>query len=167
MSKRIVLMNGGRIEQLGTPVEIYKHPASRFVAEFIGECNFFDGTALDGGREARVDFGGRRVSDRHPVGANTVVQSGDVVSLAVRPEDCVLVAPGSGVLGTGVVTDQIFLGNRGIVEVRLDDGSSVRVSGDSGAGDVLGASVGIGIGVGAAGTVVERQASTPSKQEER
>jgi ABC-type Fe3+/spermidine/putrescine transport system ATPase subunit len=46
MSDRIAVMNAGRIEQVGTPVEIYERPASRFVAEFIGRMNFFN----EGGR---------------------------------------------------------------------------------------------------------------------
>ena len=43
MADRIAVMNDGRIEQLGTPTEIYQRPASRFVADFIGDSNFFDG----------------------------------------------------------------------------------------------------------------------------
>jgi ABC-type Fe3+/spermidine/putrescine transport system ATPase subunit len=44
MSDRIAVMNGGRVEQTGTPIEIYEHPATRFVAEFVGSGNFFEGT---------------------------------------------------------------------------------------------------------------------------
>jgi len=49
MSDRIAVMNGGRVEQLGTPREIYEHPASDFVADFVGTVNVLD---LDGGRES-------------------------------------------------------------------------------------------------------------------
>ena len=43
MSDRIVVMNQGRIEQVGSPTEIYRRPRNRFVADFIGETNFIDG----------------------------------------------------------------------------------------------------------------------------
>jgi len=49
MSDRIAVMNGGRVEQLGTPRDIYEHPASDFVADFVGTVNVLD---LDGGRES-------------------------------------------------------------------------------------------------------------------
>ena len=51
MADRIAVMNDGRLEQLGTPDEIYRRPASRFVADFIGDSNFFDVT-VDGRRRA-------------------------------------------------------------------------------------------------------------------
>jgi iron(III) transport system ATP-binding protein len=44
MSDRIVVMNNGQIEQIGTPEQIYRHPVSRFVADFVGQSNFFDTT---------------------------------------------------------------------------------------------------------------------------
>src|SRR5690606_16897241 len=48
ISDRIVVMNGGVIEQIGTPREIYARPATRFVAEFIGKANFLKAIVLDG-----------------------------------------------------------------------------------------------------------------------
>jgi ABC-type Fe3+/spermidine/putrescine transport system ATPase subunit len=48
MSDRIAVMNAGRIEQLGTPTEIYSRPRTRFVADFIGEINLFEGEWRDG-----------------------------------------------------------------------------------------------------------------------
>jgi spermidine/putrescine ABC transporter ATP-binding subunit len=48
MADRIAVMNDGRVEQLGTPEEIYRRPASRFVADFIGDSNFFPATVADG-----------------------------------------------------------------------------------------------------------------------
>ena len=47
MSDRIAVMNGGRVVQCGSPEEIYERPATRFVADFIGESNFIDGTICD------------------------------------------------------------------------------------------------------------------------
>src|SRR5438034_10041515 len=84
MSDRIAVMNGGRVEQTGSPREIYEHPATPFVADFIGSLN-----ALD----LRVDevVGGyalQRLGERErlvvPVGAG--VRTGDTLRIAVRPE---------------------------------------------------------------------------------
>jgi spermidine/putrescine ABC transporter ATP-binding subunit len=83
MSDRIAVMNQGRIEQLGSPVDLYDRPNSRFVAEFIGESNFLDGIALDGGsRVNQVRIGDDVVS---AIGREDVA-SGMGVVLAVRPE---------------------------------------------------------------------------------
>jgi len=83
MSDRIAVMNQGRIEQLGTPIDLYDRPNSRFVAEFIGESNFLEGTALDGGDHVNpVRVGDEVIS---AVGREDVT-SGMPVVLAVRPE---------------------------------------------------------------------------------
>jgi spermidine/putrescine ABC transporter ATP-binding subunit len=83
MSDRIAVMNQGRIEQLGSPVDLYDRPNSRFVAEFIGESNFLNGIALDGGsRVNQVRIGDDVVS---AIGREDVA-SGMGVVLAVRPE---------------------------------------------------------------------------------
>ena len=83
MSDRVAVMNEGRIEQAGTPSDLYDRPANRFVAGFIGESNFFDAavTAVNG-RDVAVRIAGTEVlgvSERTPgIGAHVV--------LAVRPE---------------------------------------------------------------------------------
>jgi putative spermidine/putrescine transport system ATP-binding protein len=83
MSDRVAVMNEGRIEQAGSPSDLYDRPANRFVAGFIGESNFFDGevTAVNG-RDVAVRIAGTEViavSERAPaIGAHVV--------LAVRPE---------------------------------------------------------------------------------
>ena len=48
LSDRVVVMNKGLIEQVGTPVEVYRHPQTRFVADFIGRANFIEGTVVNG-----------------------------------------------------------------------------------------------------------------------
>jgi len=58
ISDRVAVMNGGRVEQVGRPQEIYREPATRFVAEFVGDNNVFDGEVRS--REARVRAGRRR-----------------------------------------------------------------------------------------------------------
>jgi iron(III) transport system ATP-binding protein len=78
MADRIVVMNDGRIEQIGTPEEIYSTPASPFVADFIGVMNFMQGEIFSG----KVRIGENTFSCET---AN--IQDGRKVRLTVRPED--------------------------------------------------------------------------------
>ena len=80
MADRIVVMNQGAIEQVGTPQEIYRRPATAFVADFVGSMNFLAGTLMapDKVRVAGVDFA-------CPVQAG--LAPGQKVSLCIRPED--------------------------------------------------------------------------------
>jgi putative spermidine/putrescine transport system ATP-binding protein len=105
MSDRIAVMNAGRLEQAGTPAEIYDRPLTRFVAEFIGEINLIDGVLRDG-RFTLPD--GRAVPT--PAGAP------GPATLALRPERARLVARGEGALD-GTVADASFLGDQVIYTV--------------------------------------------------
>ncbi len=87
LADRIVVMNMGVVEQVGTPREIYDQPASAFVADFIGAMNFFAGTAV-GPAEVRV---GEVQLSCPPDGHS----QGDPVTVAIRPED-VRVLEGDG-----------------------------------------------------------------------
>ncbi|MFD5746310.1 ABC transporter ATP-binding protein [Streptomyces sp. NPDC127033] len=78
LSDRIAVMNGGRVEQLGTPTEVYRAPATRFVAEFIGAANILEGT---GARDGTLHLGGVRLDS-----GLATLPDGDPVTLAVRPE---------------------------------------------------------------------------------
>jgi putative spermidine/putrescine transport system ATP-binding protein len=118
MSDRIAVFNHGRIEQIGTPEELYDRPQTRFVASFIGDTNFIGGqvTASTGGACEVETAGGRvRAGTRQPiaVGARVVV--------AVRPERVTLSVDGDGLAGT--ITDTIFLGTARKYVVRLVDGT--------------------------------------------
>ena len=105
MSDRIAVMNAGRLEQVGTPAEIYDKPHTRFVAEFIGEINLMDGTLRDG-RFTLPD--GRAVPA--PAGAP------GAATLAVRPERARLVGQGEGALD-GMLADASFLGDQVVYTV--------------------------------------------------
>ena len=90
LSDRIAVMNGGHIEQLGTPEELYDRPRTRFVADFIGTTNLLTGTvATVAAGEAVVDLesGGRCVVHADGLAAGTSVE------LAVRPEALELAVP--------------------------------------------------------------------------
>ena len=90
MSDRVAVMNQGRVEQIGTPREIYDHPASPFVADFIGETNFIeqDGTTV-AVRPERVQLrlggggGGRGMAGE----VVTTMVIGPAVQLLVRRDD--------------------------------------------------------------------------------
>ena len=101
MSDTVVVMSEGRIQQIGTPVDIYNEPENAFVADFIGESNILDGVML---RDRRVSFAGH-VFD--------CVDSGfapkEPVDVVVRPEDVDIVPEEKGML-RGVVTSVTFLG---------------------------------------------------------
>ena len=77
MADRIAVMNVGRIEQLGTPLEIYRRPASRFVADFIGDANFLD---VDGRRRRR------RAGGRHARALRQRASRRGAATLMLRPE---------------------------------------------------------------------------------
>lgn len=85
MSDRIAVMLDGRIEQLGDPYTIYEHPSSAFVAGFIGQQNFFAGTAAEGGRAVASD-GYTLTSTREADG----LTAGSDALAAVRPEAVVV-----------------------------------------------------------------------------
>ena len=87
MSDRLAVMNRGRIEQVGSPEEVYHRPATRFVAEFIGEANLLDGTveAVEQGAPTRVSVAGDTVTTVASC-AGAPCEVGDRVSLVLRPE---------------------------------------------------------------------------------
>ncbi len=83
ISDRIAVMNHGRVEQIGTPRQIYEHPLNRFVADFIGETNFLSGAVETVGDMVTVALGEVRaqgVANGHPLAV------GQAVTLTIRPE---------------------------------------------------------------------------------
>lgn len=87
MSDRIAVMNGGRIEQIGSPTDVYDRPASAYVAGFIGQQNFFDGTvtASDAASTAVASADGAIHLTR-----SAAVASGQRATVAVRPESVII-----------------------------------------------------------------------------
>jgi len=128
LATRIVVMNGGAIEQIGTPAEIYRRPATRFVAGFIGTpaMNFVDARRLDDsdGSVALALPGGASLVTRVPADA---VGGGDGLVLGVRPENLRLGAADGAPLA-GRVDLVEFLGERTLAHVRLADGAVVSAS---------------------------------------
>jgi putative spermidine/putrescine transport system ATP-binding protein len=131
MSDRIAVFNRGRIEQIGTPSDLYERPATRFVADFLGDTNFFPGTVLgwSGGR-CRVEVLGRSVEAM----ASVPVVAGSRVVVAVRPERVRLRPAATEADGlAGRLTEVVYLGASRRSVVRLADGGeyfAVRPAGE-------------------------------------
>ncbi|HWS58806.1 MAG TPA: ABC transporter ATP-binding protein [Actinotalea sp.] len=113
MADTVAVMNEGRIEQMGSPAELYELPRTAFVANFLGQSNLLRGTVLDSGKlTIGVDIGGARVRVPTPRAVSTTGQ----VLVGVRPEKMHLVPAdedlptGTNVVGPGTVTDVSFTG---------------------------------------------------------
>ncbi|MBU6201806.1 MAG: ABC transporter ATP-binding protein [Acidobacteria bacterium] len=136
ISDRVVVMHGGRIEQVGSPRDVYRAPTTPFVASFIGQMNSVRATVVDG---ATVDVGGQRL----PLPTNAA--RGKVVTALVRPESVVIVRAGE-VRGIPCrVASVSFAGPFVTVEVdplSLDATSSADQSGRSSASTRIRAVVG-------------------------
>ncbi len=101
MSDRVVVMDGGKIQQVGTPQDIYNEPENAFVADFIGESNIVDGKMI---RDLYVEFSGQKFDCLDKGFAEN-----ELVDVVVRPEDVDIVEPEKGML-KGIVTSVSFLG---------------------------------------------------------
>ena len=101
MSDTVVVMSEGRIQQIGTPIDIYNEPKNAFVADFIGESNIVDGVMLE---DRKVAFSGH-VFDCVDFG----FEKKEPVDVVIRPEDVDIVPEDKGML-KGVVTSVTFLG---------------------------------------------------------
>jgi putrescine transport system ATP-binding protein len=135
MANRIGVMDAGRLEQVATPRNLYEAPQSRWVAEFIGDVNLFDGEIASRDPHRLIvstrDGGTIVVAEpRQPVGKTAV-------SIAIRPEKVKLSRRGPALDAInahainrleGVVTDVSYLGGLTVYQVKLDSGAMVRSS---------------------------------------
>ncbi|AZQ32562.1 ABC transporter ATP-binding protein [Streptomyces cyaneochromogenes] len=121
MSDRIAVMNEGRIEQCGTPEDIYEHPATRFVASFMGTSNLMTGTYRDG--EVALEKG-----PALPVGTRSDIADGSAVSVSVRPEKIWLsdFEPGMSML-SGVIRETVYSGPTTTYLIELAPGLTLSV----------------------------------------
>ena len=126
MGDRIAVFNNGRPEQIGTPEEIYEKPASRFVADFIGETNFItapvERTETPGGDSLVVTLPGG-----DPVTLRKIVPTPDgTVTLTIRPERIHL-NPGGVHFATGSISKLVYMGTDLRCTVDLADGTELAV----------------------------------------
>lgn len=131
LSTRIVVMQEGRFIQCGTPKEIYEYPVNRYVADFFGTINLFEGkvTCVDGDNlTIRCDGVNADVKARSADLANR----SDRLTVAVRPEKITISKelPGAGAAAAlkGVVWDLGYYGNLSIYRIKTDAGMVVQVS---------------------------------------
>ena len=121
MSSRVVLMRDGRIVQIGTPLEIYRQPATEFAAQFVGTSNMWPGrvTSAQGG-SATVDASGMSLQ----IANAPELAVGEQVSVLVRPEAVELESAGGTTgLVAGHVADVRFVGS--VVHYRIDTPATV------------------------------------------
>jgi putrescine transport system ATP-binding protein len=131
LSTRIAVMNRGRVVQVGTPSEIYEFPQTRFVADFIGTTNMFEGTVDGGGAPGNV------VVKCAEAGCHLIVDDagrfdpGQRVWVSLRPEKIRLskqpVARQSTNQIKGMVWELGYLGNRSTYRIKTETGKMVTV----------------------------------------
>lgn len=124
ISDRIVVMCRGLVQQVGTPYEIYAHPANTFVADFIGRANFLPARVLQAqGAEVELELpGDKRITVPNTAG----VAPGETVVAVVRPEAVDLVPEGRGDLAGKVVLAH-YTGSMATYQVELESGDLFNV----------------------------------------
>jgi len=116
LSDRIVVMNQGVIEQIGSPIEVYRFPNSRFVANFIGRANFVDGLVLDqAGAMLTIQALGETVTLSN---VKRTFSKGEAVTLIVRPE--MIQIKKTGGVYNGIVRRAVYLGD--VIEYAVEIG---------------------------------------------
>jgi len=130
LASRIAVMHHGEFVQVGTPSEIYEYPNSRFVADFVGSVNMFEGRLIeDEPDHVRIESGelGGTIFIDHGVSS----APGATVWVALRPEKIALTrepAPGPDNCVRGVVKEIAYMGDLSIYLVRLASGKMVRIT---------------------------------------
>ena len=130
MADRMAIMDSGKVAQVGSPMQIYRNPICKIVAEFIGETNFIDGIVKGASyREGLWDVDtscgqlrGRASGDLTPV-------AGQPVTISIRPESLTLrEVPDSPNRFFGNIVDTVYLGEQVQYEIILRDGTPMRVA---------------------------------------
>ncbi|MDA0997511.1 MAG: ABC transporter ATP-binding protein [Proteobacteria bacterium] len=130
VSDRIAVMDQGVIRQIGTPRQIYEKPDNRFVADFVGAANLFDGTVV-ADAEGEVTVRGPALGADIRVLADGGGSLGQAATVMVRPEKIAIarsLAAGGGNQLSGTIKDIGYLGDLSIYHVRLDTGWVVQAS---------------------------------------
>jgi ABC-type Fe3+/spermidine/putrescine transport system ATPase subunit len=131
MSDRIVIMNSGKVEQVGTPKQVYSAPSSSFVADFMGRCNRIEGTLRrdDGAKAWRLDCGASgtiKLEDIPHPGA----REGEACRVFVRPEHLSLTQSMKNRQGDGLrgrIDRVAYLGSRSVAYVTLEGNVPLQV----------------------------------------
>jgi putrescine transport system ATP-binding protein len=130
LASRIGVMNQGYIAQVGTPHEIYEFPSSRFVADFIGNVNMFEGRIVEDEPD-HVTISSTELGGQIYVGHGVSAAPDALVWAAIRPEKMVLsreVPESESNRATGVIKEIAYMGDMSIYLVQLESGKTVRVT---------------------------------------
>jgi len=123
ISDEITVMKDGRVQQIGFPEQIYLHPENKFVADFIGEANFYRGTIIKS-QDGRVEV---KMLDRLiTINQDGDFHPGDEVEVVVRPETIDIVAKGKGDFD-GVVKFSHYTGSAATYHIELRGGQKMEV----------------------------------------
>jgi len=129
MSDRVVVMNEGRIEQIGTPQEVYEEPCNLFVARFVGEINILSGRILSvkgkGLYEADVE------GVQFPLRTSRIFAEGDLVHVLLRPEDVRILEPKDAVKLphlNGRIVDTVYKGATVNITISMDNGRTLSAA---------------------------------------
>ncbi|MEO8856738.1 MAG: ABC transporter ATP-binding protein [Burkholderiaceae bacterium] len=118
ISDRVVVLNEGRVEQIGTPSEAYNFPRTRFVASFVGTLNLLSGTVVDVA-SGRIAVGTQQLATANAMAGASV---GQQRALAIRPEAIVFEPPQSGRNSLAATVEEVnFLGSIVRIRARLED----------------------------------------------
>jgi spermidine/putrescine transport system ATP-binding protein len=138
MSDSVLVMNEGRIEQIGAPKDLYSHPENRFVAGFIGETNMLECVAkgIDG-KETVLDWGGIELRGECRTGKPA---AGQDVGAVIRPENitCYASKPGSSAAFELKIDQRVFKGSSTTFQASTTDGRSLTITLDSIRADEIG-----------------------------
>jgi ABC-type Fe3+/spermidine/putrescine transport system ATPase subunit len=137
LSDQIAVIHGGRLQQYGTPQDVYARPANRVVADFMGLVNLLPAKVIAPGT---LEVGGRlTLQAALPDG----IKPGDSVEVSIRPENIHLNAVGNGAPAT--ITERTFLGNISEYYASLDSGPTLRVQTHPGQVFAVGDKVAVGV----------------------
>lgn len=128
MASRIAIMSEGKVLQVGAPADVYETPATRFVADFIGNVNLMEGT-LSEDHPDHVVISCKDCS--HFVGHGITGTEGMTVSVAVRPEKIGLgpdEPPGPHNRARGTIKDLSYFGSFTVYHLQLDSGAVLKIS---------------------------------------
>ena len=127
MSDRIIVMNNGKFEQIGTPREIYEHPQNKFVANFIGESNIFEASVVsETGTTGTLTL---MMENGHVLAEGEGFKYDEIVYLCLRPESIeISTSTREGFTLKGFVRDHVYVGNIVKTVVELPNGKTVQVN---------------------------------------
>jgi len=112
MSDKVVVMNNGEIQQVGTPIDVYNEPANRFVANFIGKSNIIDGIMI---KDLLCSFDGKEFEC-----VDKGFKDNENVDIVIRPEDIDIVKKDEGFFN-GIVISEIFKGVHYEIHVQTEN----------------------------------------------